>query len=143
MVKEYLGTKYLTMAKENSSIVPIADIGAVAKGEDDKDDELRVINDVTALGVPYLDVYISCLLFCGPMFPNRLQDDTTVWSCWCFSTTTTSSRKQLAHLHTVKLRKVAGGDDVTITVAGQFKSMTLLKNKDIIRREERLSSIHV
>ena len=60
MVREYQNTKYLTMAKEGSEIIPIEDIGIVAdKGE--RDDELWVINNVTVAGVPYFDTYKSCL----------------------------------------------------------------------------------
>ena len=39
----YQSTKYLTMAKEGSEIIPIEDIGAVAE-QGDRDDELWVIN---------------------------------------------------------------------------------------------------
>ena len=60
IVQEYQSTKYLTMAKEGSEIIPIEDIGAVAE-QGDKDDELWVINNVTVAGVPYFDTYKSCL----------------------------------------------------------------------------------
>ena len=48
------------MAKEGSKIIPIEDIGAVAE-QGDRDDELWVINNVTVGGVPYFDMYKSCL----------------------------------------------------------------------------------
>ena len=60
MVREYQRTKYFTMAKEGSEIIPIGDIGAVAE-QGDRDDELWVINNVTVAGVPYFDTYKSCL----------------------------------------------------------------------------------
>jgi len=56
MVREYQRTKYLTMAKEDSEIIPIGDIGAVAE-QGDRDDKLWVINDVTVAGVPYFNTY--------------------------------------------------------------------------------------
>ena len=57
MVREYQSTKYFTIAKEDSDIIPIEDIGAVAE-QGDRDDELWVINNVT---VAYFDTYESCL----------------------------------------------------------------------------------
>ena len=57
MVLEYQSTKYFTIAKEDSDIIPIEDIGAVAE-QGDRDDELWVINNVT---VAYFDTYESCL----------------------------------------------------------------------------------
>ena len=59
-MREYQRTKYLTMAKEGSEIIPSGDIGAVAE-QGDRDDELWVINNVTVAGVPYFDTYKSCL----------------------------------------------------------------------------------
>ena len=60
MVREYQGTKYLTMHKEGLEIIPTEDIGAVVD-QGDRDDEMWVINDVTVQGVPYLAMYKSCL----------------------------------------------------------------------------------
>ena len=48
------------MAKEDSEIIHIEDIGAVAE-QKDRDDEQWVINYVTVGGVPYFDTYKSCL----------------------------------------------------------------------------------
>ena len=59
MVREYQNTKYLTMAKDGSEIIPIEDIGGVA--EKTEDNELYVIKNVTVGGVPYFDTYKSCL----------------------------------------------------------------------------------
>ncbi len=60
MVREYQSTKYFTMAKEGSEIIPIEDIGTVAE-QGDRYDELWVIKNVTVAGVPYFDTYKSCL----------------------------------------------------------------------------------
>ena len=60
MVREYQSTRFLTMAKEGSEIIPIVDIGAVTE-HGDRDDELWVINNITVAGVPYFDRYKSCL----------------------------------------------------------------------------------
>ena len=54
MVREYQGTKYLTMHKEGSEIIPIEDIGAVVD-QGDRDDEMWVISDITVA------MYKSCL----------------------------------------------------------------------------------
>ena len=70
MVREYQSTKYLTMAKEGSEIIPIEDIGAVAE-QGDRDDELWVINNVTVAGVPYFDMYKSCLQCKARVEPHR------------------------------------------------------------------------
>ena len=59
MVREYQSTKYLTMAKEASEIVPIEDIGPVAEQEH-KDDQWCVIKDVTVAGVPLIHTNHAC-----------------------------------------------------------------------------------
>ena len=61
MVRQYQRTKYFTMAKEGSEIIPIEDLGAVAE-QGDRDDELLVIN-VTVAGVPYFNTYKSSLQY--------------------------------------------------------------------------------
>ena len=60
MVREYQSTKYLTMTKEGSEIIPIEDIGAVAE-QGNRDDGLWVINNVIVVGVSYFDTYKSFL----------------------------------------------------------------------------------
>ena len=69
MVREFQGTKYLTMAKEGSDIITIDDIGAVAE-KPDKEDELWVIKNVTVAGVPYFDTYKSGLQCKARVEPN-------------------------------------------------------------------------
>ena len=59
MIREFQGTKYLTMAKEGSEITAIDDIGCVK--EQKSEEELLVINNVAIVGVPFLDSYKSCL----------------------------------------------------------------------------------
>ena len=76
MVRQYQRTKYFTMAKEGSEIIPIEDLGAVAE-QGDRDDELLVIN-VTVAGVPYFNTYKSSLQYKAIEFshtPNGLAND--------------------------------------------------------------------
>ena len=59
-VSEYQSTKYLSVAREGTEIVSIADIGIVSEAVRDEH-ECTTINNVQVIGVPLLDKYRACL----------------------------------------------------------------------------------
>ena len=153
MVREFQGTKYLTMAKEGSDIITIDDIGAVAE-KPDKEDELWVIKNVTVAGVPYFDTYKSCLQCKARVEPNserlgkcskpeyRMMQRLDL----CVQHTTAKlmvlyedegvQKTAFAFAYGETVQQIAGDGDVSVEVlteSGNFSSMTLLKDKDIIK----------
>ena len=153
MVREYQRTKNLTMAKEGSEIIPIGDIGAVAE-QGDRDDELWVINNVTVAGVPYFDTYKSCLQCKARVEPHTERlGKCSKMDCMmmerfdlCPQHITAKlmllydedgqQRTVFAFAYRETVHQIAGGNDVSVeglTESGAFKSMTLLKDKDIIK----------
>ena len=153
MVREYQRTKYLTKAKEGSEIIPIGDKGAVAE-QGDRDDELWVINNVTVAGVPYFDTYKSCLQCKATVEPHTERlGKCSKMDCMmmqrfdlCPQRITAKlmllydedgqQRTVFAFAYGETVHQIAGGNDVSVeglTESGAFKSMTLLKDKDIIK----------
>ena len=153
MVREYQSTRYLTMAKEGSEIIPIENIGAVAE-QADRDDELWVINNVTVAGVPYFDRYKSCLQCKARVEPHtgRLgkcsKTDCMMMQRFdlCPQHITAKlmlqydedgqQRTMFVFAYGEIIHHIAGSDDVSVEgliESGTFKSMTLLKDKDIIK----------
>ena len=149
MVREYQRTKYVTMAKEGSKIIPLGDIGAVAE-QRDRDDELWVINDVTVAGVPYFDTYKSCLQ-CKVRVEPHTERLGKCSKCMmmqridlCAEHTTAKlvllyddgeKRTVFAFAYGETVRLIGGSNDVLVeglTNSGNFKSMTL-QEKDIIK----------
>ena len=153
MVRDYQSTKYLTMAKEGSEIVLIDDLGVVVE-EGDRDDELWVIDDVTVGGVPYFDTYKSCLQCKARVEPHterlgkcsKMECMMTQRYDLCPQHTTAKlmllyekdgeQRTVFAFAYGETVHQIAGVDDISVEVlteAGTFKSMTLLKDRDIIK----------
>ena len=60
-VREYGGTKYLSIAKEGSKFYPIADIGNIKTSQQSNDDQDQTILNAVIIGVLQLDSYKSCL----------------------------------------------------------------------------------
>jgi len=152
MVREYQSTKYLTMAKEGSEIIPIEDRGRVAeKGE--RDDELWVINNVTVAGVPYFDTYKSCLQCKARVEPHTdrvgkcSKTDCMMMQRFDLCKQHTTAKLMLmydgdgvqrmvsAFAYGDTIHQIADGDVSVegLTDSGTFKSMTLVKDKDIIK----------
>ena len=134
----------------DSEIIPIEDIGAVAE----QDDGLWVINNVIVVGVSYFDTYISCLQCKARVEPHtdRLGKCSNI-DCkmmqrldLCPQHTRAKlmlqydedgvRRMVFAFAYGEIVHQIAGGNDVSVerlTESGTFKSMTLLKDKDIIK----------
>ena len=153
MVREYQSTKYLTMLKEGSQTIPIEDIGAVAE-QGDRDDKLWVINNVTVAGVPYFDTYKSCLQCKARVKPHSdclgkcSKKDCMMLQRFDLCTQHTTAKLMLlydkdgvqktvfAFAYGETVQQISVGDNVSVEgliEAGTFKSMTLLKDKDIIK----------
>ena len=149
MVREYQRTKYLTMAKEGSEIIPIGDIGAVAE-QGDRDDELWVINDVTVAGVPYFDTYKSCLQCKARLEPHTerlgkcskymmmqridLCAEHTTAKLMLLYNDDGEKRTVFAFAYVETVRLIGSSNDVSVEGlmdSGNFKSMTL--ERDIIK----------
>ena len=138
------------MAKEGSEIIPIGDIGAVAE-QGDRDDELWVINNVTVASVPYFDMYKSCLqckathaeclgkyskMDCMMMQRFDLCPQHTTAKLILLYDEDGQQRTVFAFAYGETVHQIAGGHDVSVeglTESGAFKSMTLLKDRDIIK----------
>ena len=62
MVRDYQGTKYLTMPREGADLSIIDDISDVSKEVDQEDEDLpATISNATIIGVIQLDKYKACL----------------------------------------------------------------------------------
>ena len=131
------------MAKEGSEIIPIGDIGAVAE-QGDRDDELWVIDDVTVAGVPYFDMYKSCLQCKARVEPHTkrlgkcskcmmmqridLCAEYTTAKLMLLYNDDGEKRTVFAFAYGETVRLIGGSNDVSVEGlmdSGNFKSMTL------------------
>ena len=141
------------MAKEGSEIIPIGDMGAVAE-QGDRDDELLVINNVTVADVPYFDTYKSCLQCKARVEPHTeclgkcsnmdrmmmqrfdLSPQHIMTKLLLLYDEDGQQRTVFAFAYGETVHQIAGGNDVSVeglTESGVFKSMILLKDKDIVK----------
>ena len=61
VITVYQSTKYLSMGREATKIVPNEDIGVVAAASDTKGEEEVTLHNVVIIDVPHLDTHKACL----------------------------------------------------------------------------------
>ena len=153
MVREFQSTKYLTMAKEGSRIIAIDDIGGVVE-QTKEDEELLLIQNVSIVGIPYLDTYKSCLKCKARVEPQTpplrkcSKADCMMLQRYDLCTEHTSAKLMLmyddegerksvqAYAYGEVVRQIAGCGDLSaegLLKRGDFASMTLMREKYIIK----------
>ena len=154
MIREFQGTKYLTMVREGSEIIEIDDIGSLVEGSEEEE-ELMEIKNVAIVGVPYLYSYKSCLQCKARVEPQTpplgkcSKGECKMMQRYDLCTEHTSAKLMLmfdndddgkstlrAYAYGEIVQRMCGSGVLSaegLLRTGNFKSITLIKDKYIIK----------